>query len=248
MGRFNFTGKVRVNGQDTKYPAYRNGKTKSGDKYSSINFFVNAADNNSANVEIFGMISDEIRAGKDEDGNERIIKWEDRKDKSIVDEVDNFRKHVMSLGDNDDRQSFIAPYDAVEFLNDNITELKGKRVTVTGRITKNEYNGKISDRFQIQNVYLAGEDKKDALTIVEEIFFNKDSIDTSDFKEEKKILVSAYTKEYIDKEHPAVYVPCILVIDCSKIDLENEQHVKIFNARYAPINLKYEKGKIEYAE
>lgn len=243
MGRFNFTGKVRIQPQDSKYPAYRSGKSKGGNKYSSFNFFVNAADNNSANVELFGMVQDEIKSATDE--GEVTIPWEDRKDKKQVDAVVNYRKNVISLGDKDDRESFIAPYDAVEFLNDNVDELKGKRVTVTGRVVKSEYNGKISDRFQIQNVYAASEERKNSLTIISEIFFAKDGFDFSDFKDEKRIYLTAYTREYIDKEHQNVYVPCTLVIDASKVDFEgNEEHVKMFNVRYMPINLKYEKGKV----
>ena len=243
MSRFSFTGNARFNGQDNKFPAYRSGETKTGNKYHSITFFVNSDDNNSGTVELFGMKSSTIKTTTDE--GEVEIDWSDRKDSKVVESVVGYRKNVIQLEEgNENRKSFIASYDAVQYLWDNIDELKGKLITVTGRVTKNEYNGKISDRFQLQNVYVAKEDKKPGLTLKEEIFFNKDSFDFDDFKESKRIYINAYTQEYMDKEHPSVYVPKTFVIDASKVDFDDEKMVKLFNGRFMPLNLKYEKGKL----
>lgn len=243
MSRFSFTGNARFNGQDNKFPAYRSGETKTGNKYHSITFFVNSDDNNSGTVELFGMKSSTIKTTTDE--GEVEIDWSDRKDSKVVESVVGYRKNVIQLEEgNENRKSFIASYDAVQYLWDNIDELKGKLITVTGRVTKNEYNGKISDRFQLQNVYVAKEDKKPGLNLTMEFFFSKDSFDFDSFKEDKRIYIHGYTQEWMSKEAPNVYVPLTLVMDCSKIDFDSSDHLKLFNGRWLPINLKYEKGKL----
>ena len=241
MGRFNFTGKVRYNTPDKKYSSYKKGTSSNGNKYNSLTLFINSDDNNSGTVELTGFVQDEIKA-KDTDGNELIIPWDERKDTDKLAALANYKKNIIVIGE--ERKEFAASYDCVEYLWENIDDLKGKKVTVTGQLKKNVYNGKISDRFQIQNIYVADDKKKPGLMIKEEIFFNKDSFDFDDFKEEKKIYVNAYTKEWVDKEHPAAYVGKTYVIDCSKIDFDDDKMVKLFNGRWLPLELKYEKGKL----
>lgn len=241
MGRFNFTGTLRYNTSEKRFSSYRTGKMKDGNKYNGLTLFINSDENNSGTVEIMGSVQDEIKT-KDTDGNDLTIDWDDRKDKDVVSSVAGYRKNVIS--DGDERHEFVSPYDFVDYVWENIDDLKGKKVTVTGQLKKNVYNGKISDRFQMQNIYIADDKKKPGLMIKEEIFFNKDSFDFNDFKEEKKIYVNAYTKEWVDKEHPAAYVGKTYVIDCSKIDFDDEKMVKLFNGRWLPLELKYEKGKL----
>lgn len=241
MGRFNFTGTLRYNTSEKRFSSYRSGKMKDGNKYNGLTLFINSDENNSGTVEIMGSVQDKIKT-KDTDGNDLSCDWDDRKDKDVVSSVAGYRKNVIS--DGDERHEFISAYDFVDYIWENIDDLKGKKVTVTGQLKKNVYNGKISDRFQIQNIYVADDKKKPGLMIKEEIFFNKDSFDFADFKEEKKIYVNAYTKEWVDKEHPAAYVAKTYVIDCGKIDFDDEKMVKLFNGRWLPLELKYEKGKL----
>jgi len=241
MGRFNFTGKLRINAMDAKYPSFRSGKSKGGDEYKSATLFINPAENNSGVTEIFGMKSDPIKT-MDSDNNKIDVAWNEREEAEVVKKVANYRKNIIVCGD--DRKEFVSSYDAVKFLENNVDELKGKVVTVTGRSVKNIYNGEISERYQIQNLYVVAEDKKQGLNINEVAFFNKDSFDTSDFKNEKKIYVNAYTKEYIDKDNQDVFVAKQYVIDASKVDFENADHVKIFNVRFRPLGLVYKDGKV----
>ena len=244
MGRFNFTGVVRANDVDAKFPSYRSGKTKGGNPYHSITLFINSDDNNSGTIELFGMKSDPIET-IDTEGNKVEVDWDSRKDRSEIQAIAGYRKNVVQLEEgSENRKEYIASYDAVQEIWDNIDDIKGKVFTAVGRSVPNEYNGKITDRFQMQNFYIAKEDKKKGLDILEEIYFNKDSFDFSDFKESKKIYIQAFTKEYLDKEHPSVYIGKNFVIDCSKVDFEDEKHVKMFNGRWMPLNLKYEKGKL----
>lgn len=241
MGRFNFTGVIRANALEDKYPGYRSGKTKSGNPYHSVILFVNSDDNNSGTVELFGMKTDPIET-IDTDGNKVEVDWDDRRK---IQAIAAYRKNVVQVEEgNENRQEFISSYDAVQEIWDNIEDIKGKVFTVTGRIQPNEYNGKITDRFQMQNIYVAKEGKKKGLDILEEIYFNKDSFDFENFKDDKRIYIRAYVKDYINKEHPSVYIAKNYVIDCSKVDFEDEKVVKMFNGRWLPLNLKYEKGKL----
>lgn len=239
MGRFNFTGTVRFNDLDNKYPYMRSGTTKGGNKYKSVNFFVNSAENNSANVELFGQVSDVVITSSNK--NKVEVPWDERKDKDWVESVDSWRKNTVVIGE--DRNTFISSYDAAVLLADEIPNLKDKKVTVTGQIKPQSYNGKVSFRFQIQNVYSAGEDKKPGLIINEEFYLNKDSFDFDSFKSDKLIYINGWVKDYIDKEHPSVYIPKQLVIDCNKVDFDSENDVKMFNGRWFPMKLKYENGK-----
>lgn len=245
MGRFNFTGKLRVNTADAKYPSFRSGKSKNGNEYKSATLFINPAENNSGVTELFGAKQDPIKT-MDTDGNKIDVAWDEREDADVVKNVANYRKNVIVC--DDDRNEFVSSYDAVEFLENNVDELKGKIVTVTGRSVKNIYNGEISERYQIQNLYVAAEDKlaskKQALNINEICYFNKDSFDLSEFKSESKIYVNAYTKEYIDKDNQDVFVAKQYIIDASKVDFNDPQMVKIFNVRFRPLGLAYKDEKV----
>lgn len=244
MSRFNFTGKVKINSLDSRYPSFREGVSKGGNKYKSITLFINAAENNSAVIELFGMKVDEIKT-KDTNGNDLTIDWDDRKDKEIVDSVANYRKNVIQIGeDNSTRQAFVSSYDAVGYIWENIDELKGKNVTATGTVQPQEYNGQISDKFQMQNLYVVSDDKKPALNIKSEIYLNRDSMDLDEFKSDKVIAFNVYTKEWMSKEKPDAYIPKKVMINCKKVDFDNPDHVKLFNGRWLPIGLKYEKGKV----
>lgn len=237
-GKFNFSGKLKVNGSDSKYPSYRSGVTSNGNPYISLTLFISNAENNSGAVELYGQQQDELLFTLD---NEKIkIPWDERRDKDNVEKIPNYMKYTVLI--DDDRQDFLSSYDAIHFIWDNIDNIKGKAVRATGRIKKNEYNGNITDRFEIQNFYTIDESKF-SLNTKEEIYLNKESFDFSNFKEDKKIYINAFTKEYMSKEHPNVYVPKVFIIDCSKVDFENEKNVQLLNGRWLPISLSYAKGK-----
>ena len=222
--RFTFTGDLSLNGLETPNPFHRTGKTSGGDKYESFNASIAAQKNNRGYVEVFGMVQDKIKT-MDTDNNKIEVDWADREDEDVVKNIANFKKHVVKI--DDDRKEFIADYDFVQYLAKISDELKGKRVTVTGQTQANIYNGKISQRFQIQNIYEAGEDSKNQLRISSEYFFNKNCFDFADWESEHKIIVNGYISAYINKDVQNKYIPLSTTLDCSKIDWENEKHVNL---------------------
>lgn len=80
-GKFKVVGKVK--GIDNE-KAYRQGETKNGDEYQSINFLIETAPNNTVAVELFGMKTDNVLImnfkEKDSRKKKKYIDWDDRYD------------------------------------------------------------------------------------------------------------------------------------------------------------------------
>lgn len=242
QSRFSFVGEIDANSLESKVLFYREIKTDKAEGFG-LNLVVIAATNNRAFCEMAGFKNDVVKT-YDSDGNELNIDWDDRFDENVTKNVANFRKYVITL--NGDRHEFIAQYDFIQFVIDHIEGIKHKRFTVTGQISKNVYKGKISDRFQIQNLFEVKEDdeKKNQLRVTSEFFFNADSIDTADWKKEKKLRLSGYTKEYINADNKNVYVSRDLVFDCSRVDWNNELHLKRVAYKLAQLKISLDGDKI----
>lgn len=246
--RFSFVGDLSFNTkEDAKVPAVRD----IGDSGIGINATVISSKNNRAYVEAIGWKNSDIKT-KDVDGNDISIDWDDRKDKDVIKKVASYKKNVISLG-KDDRYEFITSYDFCDYIAKHIDELNEKRFLVTGNTEENFYNGKESKRFQISNLYLIDEDdeRKNKLEINPTvIYFTKDSIDAADFKTDKKIYINGYTREFVSKRDLGTdkgesrYIPQQFILDCSKIDFDNEKQVKQMNFNLMMLGLKYENNKI----
>lgn len=246
--RFSFVGDLTFNTkEDAKVPAVR----EIGEGGIGINATVVSSKNNRAFVEVTGWKNDEIKT-KDTDFKDIVIDWADRKDKDIIKKVSNTRKNVIVLGE-DERYEFITSYDFCKFIAKNIDELNGKRFLVTGQTNEDFYGGKESKRFQINCLYSIDEDseRKNKLEMNPTVvYFTKDSIDAADFKEDKKIYINGYTQEFISKKDLGGskgenrYVPQQFILDCSKIDFDDEDHVKRMNFNLCNLGLKYKDGKI----
>lgn len=242
QGRFNFTGNLGFNSDDSKNPPIRVGKTKNGSEYQTLGASVSSEKNNRGYVECFSMKTATVKT-KNAEGNDMEVDFDDRFDEEFVSSARS--KHIIRNGE--ERLEFVSPWDVVEYVKNHKSELNGKLVTITGNINKNIYNGTISDRFQIRNIYILDEESeksKPGLTLTEEVYFNKDSIDTADWKEEKKLYINGYVETYINKEVGNKLVPRQLVFDCSRIDFENERHVKLVNYKLKQLNLALSDGKI----
>lgn len=239
--RFNFTGTVGAITDEGSKGYFSRSGNKNGDPYESVNFSVASAKNNRGFVEMFGMKSDTIHT-TDTDGNKFDVSWNDRNDKDIIKDVASYRKSVVSLKDGE-RHEYISAYDAVQEVRSVIPEMVGKKFTITGNVSKDFYNGKASDRFQISNVYIASEESKPRLSVMGEFFFTKDSIDCGDWNSDHKLTITGWSQEYIKDEKKRMYYERQCVFDCSKIDFGNEQQRKIaeFRLKYLGCTLKGDK-------
>jgi len=239
--RFNATGELKFNSLESKLPWKREGKTKKGDKYTSLNIAVASTKSNRLMTEIFGMMQDEIKT-MDTDNEKISIDWDDRNDPEVIKKVASYKKHIANI-DGDDRKEFIADYDFVKYLVENVDDLKDGLYTITGTSQLNEYNGKLSQRFQIQNIYKAADDVKKQLKVTFDFYYTASGIDLSDWKEEKKIRISGYTTAYVASEKKNMYVAQDAVIDASKIQFDNPKHVKLLEFKLRQLGLGLEDGK-----
>lgn len=238
--RFNATGNLVFNSLESKLPWKREGKTKNGDKYLSLNIAVASSKANRMMTEAFGCQQDEIKT-MDTDNNKISIDWDDRNDPEVKAKVANYRKHIVDLGD-DDRKEFISDYDFVKYLEENVDELKNGNYVVTGSSVLNEYNGKLSQRFQMQNIYKA-DDAKCQLKVTFDFYWMSDGVDFTDWKEEKKIRISGYTTAYVSAQKKNMYVSQDVVFDCSKIDFDNEKHVKLLSYKLKQMGMSLDGDK-----
>jgi len=230
--RYNFVGKVEA--KEDKYLRENKGGSV------TLNLQCVAAQNNRAFLEMFGMKRDTIQTFNTE--NEKIeIDWKDREDEDVVKQVANFRKYIITL--NGKRHEYISEWDFIQFVVENIDEIRGKEFTITGQVQKNDYDGKITDRFKIQNMYEVTEEKKHQLRVSGEFFFSADGVDTADWKKERKVIFNGYTREYMDKDHPNCYVPKTIIFDCSKLDFDNESHIEILKLRLELMGLEYDEDE-----
>lgn len=240
--RFKFTGNANaVTEADKKGYFDRSGTSKSGSPYTSVTFSVASTSNNRGYVECFGMEQDTIRVF-DNDGNKLEVDWDDRQSEGVLKTVRS--KNVMNFTE-EGRKEFIANKDVADFIKDHIFELDKKKVTVIGQVNKDFYNGAARDRFVVQSIFAATDDAKNGLNITGDFFFTKESIDTSEWKKEHKLIIDGYTSEYVATEKKNMYVSRQLIFDCSKVNFDNEKHVNLVNYRLSQIGLALEDDTIK---
>ena len=223
MNAFRFVGKLEFNAIDSKNPYIRSGKTKNGAEYRTLSFSVAPTKNNRAYVERFGMVEKSIKT-KDTDGNDIEIGWDDREDKNVISKVARYKKYSVKL--DGVYHEFISAYDFTQFVEENLDKLKGKACVVTGGISINVYNGKISFRYQVQNIRELGEDEEieQKLVVRFDTFYRKEDIDLADWNNNKEVAVNAYTYQFVEKKDDKnifKYVPTTFYIN-----LANEENEK----------------------
>lgn len=225
---FKFTGEMYFPKPDAKRPFVRT-FSKNNRKMASLNLGIKASNSNMAFVEMFGVKNNVIQTTNTD--NERIeVNWEDRFDEDVVNSVAFYRKYTVDLGEGFDRRVFITEYDTIEYLKDNLGKYEGK-VCITGQMNKEWYKDRYYDKFRVGNIYAVAPESKNKLEVSMDIYFDKDSIDESDFKKEKRIYLNAHILQYISKDEGNKFMPQQFVLDGNKLDFENETHVKLFDYR-----------------
>lgn len=241
QNKFSFTGHVLLPKDDAKRPFVNESKSKAGNPIINVNFGIKAGESNLAYVEGFDGKQDTIKT-MDTDNNKIEVSWNDRLDEEVVKTVAGYKKHTIDLGDDyGGRQDFVTLYDAIKYLQEWLPKYSGK-VTVTGQFTKEYYpkNDTYYDKFKIQNIYAVSDDVKDRLALTMDVYYNKDCIDKTDFKDEQKIYLNGYIEQYINKDEGSKYISQQFVFSSAKYNMENEDHVKKLNykMKYIDINNK----------
>lgn len=234
--RFNFTGVALLPKSDSKKPFIKE-YVKNDRRMLSLNFGVKESDNNMAFVEAFDGEQDKILT-MDNDNEKIEIAWKDRFDKDVVDSVASYKKTTVDFGEEfGGRKEFITLYDAIEYIQDNLPKYQGK-ICVTGQMVKEFYQGRYFDKFKLNNIYAVDDDRKNRLAITADIYYNKDSVDKSDYKTDKKIYIDGYIQQYINKDEGTKYVPQRFVFNASKYDVENnEKHKALLDYKLKYIDI-----------
>lgn len=232
MNAFRFVGKLEFNKLDSKNPYIRKGNTKKGDLYQTLSFSVVPTKNNRAFVERFGMVEKTIKT-KNADGNDIEIAWDDRTDEKIINTVARYRRFSVKL--NGTYYEFISAYDFVQFVADHVEEMKSKVFVVTGTIQLNVYNGKLSFRYQAQNIREVGDEEEveQKLTVRFDSFYRKEDIDFDTWRTDKEIIINAFTYQYVDKDVQSKYVPTTYYINLA--DETNDKKVAFFLKQFGII-------------
>ena len=179
--------------------------------------------------------------------NEKFdVDWDCRFDEDVIENVANYRKiFVNTTTDRETRKVFISEYDAIEYIVSNIELFNNKKVVVSGRVEKNEYNGKLTDRFVFSSLYIADESARETFRATTPYFFTKEDIDASEWKDSKRIYIDGCISTYIGSEKKNMYVKHQVIFDASKIDYNNDEHVKIKDFNLAQLKLEEVDGAIK---
>jgi len=118
--------------------------------------------------------------------------------------------------------------DAIDYIQKHLSH--GQRIYVYGQTEINQYISKHDSQLKtainrnIQQIRVAREDEENQAVGVTNFYFDKDSLDKSEFKKERKYYIQGYRTFKNDKKE-IIPVPISYVIDCSNpnVDWEDEE-------------------------
>lgn len=248
--RFSFCGKISVS---RKAPMVKRDTLKTSEKIS-INFGIKAG-TNMGYVKLEGFKNDTIKT-LDVDKKSIEIDWADRFDEDIVKNVSSIKKFTVNLGE---RKEFITEWDMIEYLESALAGYEDD-IVVTGNFALRPGTGKYSDQvyreFQIQNVYAPGEKDTPHLTMNLDLYYDKDSMDKSSFKDDGKILMHCYTPMYSKADAARKMFQIETVFNTAVFDMNKPKHKAIhdYKMRYLetksrnPVHMNWQLAVVNGAE
>lgn len=121
------------------------------------------------------------------------------------------------------RKEFLSYVDLIEYIQTELSKHTDTVFRVTGNIEFSEWNGKVYRRFIPKRIEKSN-DSKMILKGMLDIFFNKNSLNDTIFEETKKYIINAKTKNYDGQLKKEIYIPTLLTLDASRLDLNNPKH------------------------
>ncbi len=248
--RFNFCGKVSVS---RKAPMVKRDTFNKSEKIS-INFGIKVG-TNMGYVTLSGFKNDEIKT-RDVDGNNIDIAWDDRLDEDVIKTVASTKKFTVNLGE---RKEFITEWDMIEYLESALAGYEDD-IVVTGNFNLRPGTGKYSNQvyreFQIQNVFMPGEKDTPHLTMNLDLYYDKDSMDKSSFKDDGKILMHCYTPMYSKADAARKMFQIETVFNTAVFDMNKPKHKAIhdYKMRYLetksrnPVHMNWQIAVVNGAE
>lgn len=233
--RFKFIGNLSIpdKDKDSFFKTWEGGKN-SDRKMAKMNFYVQESKANSCKVECFGMEYDTLRVGY-EDGKPIEVKWADRFDEEIIKEVPKYKKYIVDL--DGEEKHFLSQYDFILYLAEVLPKHEGK-VECRGRFVKSPYEGEVYDHYELDTVK-ASTDSRNRLEIEMDLFYNKDCVDLAEYNEKKRIILNAYTKQWMSKDEGEKFFPQKVILDISKaLESEDEKSVAFGKLMESKVNVK----------
>ena len=214
---------------------------------SKISFGVKTSDTNIVYVEMVGFTSKGSQKiyTLDKNNKKLEIDFKERNSKAIIDNVADFKKFEIQLGA--DKKEFLAEVDAINELK---SLDKDMNYLIRGEVKyERYYSGKAEKtlfltKYLIKSVTaLTDPDKvKPNAKATIEFVYNKDGIDESNFKTDKKIYYSVYVTSYDKDSKKNVFMPLNLVINAENVDLENEKQKKLLQFLTGGLKIKDKKS------
>ena len=198
---------------------------------NSIRFGIKENSRNAGYVSLLGFTLDDIRT-MSTDNKQVTVDWCDRELPETIENVAYYKRYRVNLGeDYGGQKDFITQYDFINFLAEWLPKYDGK-VRASGAWEKNAYNGKITDRFILQNVYAVAEDEKPKLQLTAEFFYNGDSVSTKELEKTGKIYIDGYISQYMSGIGSKYFRQNAILCNTS-YDLENEKHRAVWEFKKA---------------
>lgn len=233
--RFTFVGDLSIpdKDKDSFFKTWKGGKNNDRDM-AKIGFYVQENRANSCRVECFGMTYDTLRVGYD-DGKPIEVEWADRFDQEVIDEVPRFKKYIVDL--DGEEKHFLSQYDFILYLAEMLPKHEGK-VECRGKLVKSPYEGKVYDHYELDMIK-ASTASKNKLEIEMDLFYNKDCVDLAEYDEKKRIILNAYTAQWMSKDEGEKFFPQQVVLDISKaLESDEEKNIAFGKMMASKVNVK----------
>lgn len=138
-----------------------------------------------------------------------------------LEKIAEYEKQIAELSDN--KVEYVHMKDVIQMLNSSLPVIAKQKVRVTGNVKINYYNGKARLQYIPSLIELVPEETENKLKVYADFFYDKDGIE--DDSKEKKMYVNGYIGETVSKVDKLY--PIQVVLDYTKIDEENAQHMML---------------------
>jgi hypothetical protein len=142
----------------------------------------------------------------DSEGEKHEIDWEDRFDEEQLKDLPNYSFFRAGLVIGEDgklvRKQYLSGIDLAEYLKENLTD--GTRVSISGQVEYNEYNGDVRRNYNMSSIYVANEEATNEATMSQTYLIDENALERTwkdDAKEKHEVTVSAYVPSYVSKRN-----------------------------------------------
>lgn len=162
---------------------------------------------------------------------ELINKIRNREEKEMTEEnVKAIAEYKAELDEKSKNvHEFITDLDFIECIKNNIEILKKHKIKATGNVTKSEYKGKTYMNYVPNRIEIVPDEYENRLSLVADIYFDKNAIDDMAFEESKKLLINGYLMNRDNVAKADRFYPQQFIINASKVNFEDPSQVELFN-------------------